>query len=61
MKEANFTPAQLAAIDIAKRHLDIRDGRMEVAPADRGKCRFCDCADVCRIELARPATAAEGA
>jgi ATP-dependent helicase/DNAse subunit B len=39
----------------------IRAGRMDVAPADRDKCRFCDCADVCRIELARPAAAAEGA
>ena len=39
----------------------IRAGRMEVAPADRDKCRFCDCVDVCRIELARPAAAAEGA
>ncbi|HEX3743046.1 MAG TPA: PD-(D/E)XK nuclease family protein [Bryobacteraceae bacterium] len=37
----------------------IRAGRTEVAPADRDKCRFCDCADVCRIEIA-PA-AAEGA
>jgi len=39
----------------------IRAGRVEVAPADRDKCRFCDCADVCRIEIARPASAAEGA
>jgi ATP-dependent helicase/DNAse subunit B len=38
----------------------IRAGRMEVAPADRDKCRFCDCADVCRIEIARVETA-EGA
>jgi ATP-dependent helicase/DNAse subunit B len=39
----------------------IRAGRTDVAPADRGKCRFCDCADVCRIEIAQTADAAEGA
>jgi ATP-dependent helicase/DNAse subunit B len=39
----------------------IRAGRIEVAPSDRDKCRFCDCADVCRIEIAQPETAAEGA
>jgi ATP-dependent helicase/DNAse subunit B len=31
----------------------IRAGRTEVAPSDREKCRFCDCADVCRIEIAQ--------
>ena len=36
----------------------IRAGRTEVAPSDREKCRFCDCADVCRIEIAQ--TTAEG-
>jgi ATP-dependent helicase/DNAse subunit B len=40
---------------------EIRAGRVEVAPFDRDKCRFCDCADVCRIEIAQPETAAEGA
>jgi RecB family exonuclease len=39
----------------------IRAGRMDVAPADRDKCRFCDCADVCRIEIADPQIATEGA
>jgi hypothetical protein len=39
----------------------IRAGRMEVAPADLDKCRFCDCADVCRIEIAEPQIATEGA
>jgi ATP-dependent helicase/DNAse subunit B len=39
----------------------IRAGRMDVAPSDRDKCRFCDCSDVCRIEIAQPETAAEGA
>jgi ATP-dependent helicase/DNAse subunit B len=38
----------------------IRAGRMDVAPSDRDKCRFCDCADVCRIEIAQPQTAVEG-
>ena len=39
----------------------IRGGRMDVAPTDRDKCRFCDCADVCRIEIAQPQIAVEGA
>jgi ATP-dependent helicase/DNAse subunit B len=39
----------------------IRAGRVDVAPFDREKCRFCDCADVCRIEIAQPETASEGA
>jgi ATP-dependent helicase/DNAse subunit B len=39
----------------------IRAGRMDVAPSDRDKCRFCDCADVCRIEIAQPQAAEEGA
>jgi ATP-dependent helicase/DNAse subunit B len=39
----------------------IRAGRIEVAPSDREKCRFCDCADVCRIEIAEPEVAVEGA
>jgi RecB family exonuclease len=28
----------------------IRNGRIEVAPADTDNCRFCDCRDVCRVE-----------
>jgi hypothetical protein len=40
---------------------EIRAGHMDVAPSDRDKCRFCDCADVCRIEIAQPETAVEGA
>jgi ATP-dependent helicase/DNAse subunit B len=39
----------------------IRAGRVDIAPSDRDKCRFCDCADVCRIETAEPARVAEGA
>jgi hypothetical protein len=38
---------------------EIRAGRVDVAPSDRGKCRFCDCVDVCRIETAQGAAAAE--
>jgi ATP-dependent helicase/DNAse subunit B len=38
----------------------IRAGHVDVAPSDRDKCRFCDCADVCRIEIAQPETAVEG-
>jgi len=33
---------------------------MEVAPSDRDKCRFCDCVDVCRIEIAEAAADVEG-
>jgi ATP-dependent helicase/DNAse subunit B len=40
---------------------EIRAGRVDVAPSDRDKCRFCDCADVCRIETAQPAMVVEGA
>jgi len=29
---------------------EIRTGRVEPAPADRGGCRYCDSRDVCRIE-----------
>jgi ATP-dependent helicase/DNAse subunit B len=29
--------------------LEIRGGRVEVAPANPAKCRFCDCRDVCRV------------
>jgi ATP-dependent helicase/DNAse subunit B len=40
---------------------EIRAGRTDVAPSDRDKCRFCDCADVCRIETAQPAAVADAA
>jgi ATP-dependent helicase/DNAse subunit B len=40
---------------------EIRAGRFDVAPVDRDKCRFCDCADVCRIETVQPAFVVEGA
>ncbi len=29
--------------------LEIRGGRVEVAPSNPGNCRFCDCRDVCRV------------
>jgi ATP-dependent helicase/DNAse subunit B len=29
--------------------LEIRGGRVEVAPANPAKCRFCDCRDICRV------------
>ncbi len=38
----------------------IRAGRVEVAPSDRDKCRFCDSIDVCRIEIAEPEVASIG-
>ena len=39
----------------------IREGRFDVKPSDRDKCRFCDCADVCRIEIAEPEALVEEA
>jgi hypothetical protein len=30
---------------------EIRAGRVEVAPADPADCRFCDCRDICRVNL----------
>ena len=38
---------------------EIRGGRIEVKPADRDGCRYCECRDVCRIEA--PMTAVVGA
>jgi ATP-dependent helicase/DNAse subunit B len=38
----------------------IRSGRMEVAPSDRDKCRYCDFRDVCRV-AGEEAAVAEGA
>jgi RecB family exonuclease len=40
---------------------EIRGGRVEIVPADRDACRFCDARDVCRIEVAAAAEQAEGA
>ncbi len=34
---------------------EIRRGRIEVLPADRDSCRFCDAKDICRIETTQPA------
>ena len=33
---------------------EIRRGRIEVLPADRDSCRFCDAKDICRIEGPQP-------
>jgi len=38
---------------------EIREGRIEVRPADRDQCRFCQCRDICRIEV--PMAAVVGA
>jgi len=38
---------------------EIRGGRIEVKPADRDACRFCECRDVCRIDV--PIAAVVGA
>jgi ATP-dependent helicase/nuclease subunit B len=40
---------------------EMRRGRVEIRPADRDSCRFCDAKDICRIEVAAVATDAEGA
>jgi ATP-dependent helicase/DNAse subunit B len=40
---------------------EIRGGRVEIVPADRDSCRFCDAKDICRIEVAGTAAEAEGA
>jgi hypothetical protein len=40
---------------------EIRGGRVEILPADRDSCRFCDAKDICRIEVGGVATEAEGA
>jgi ATP-dependent helicase/DNAse subunit B len=37
---------------------EIRRGRVEIVPADRDSCRFCDSKDICRIEVAAAAAAA---
>jgi len=39
----------------------IRSGRVEPAPADIEKCRYCDCRDVCRVVIRQAAAEAEGA
>jgi CRISPR/Cas system-associated exonuclease Cas4 (RecB family) len=43
--------------------LEIRAGRVEVAPSNPAHCRFCDCRDICRVTTGRgaAAAAAEGA
>jgi RecB family exonuclease len=40
---------------------EIRGGRVAPEPADRDKCRFCDCKDACRIDLRAAVEAAETA
>jgi ATP-dependent helicase/DNAse subunit B len=40
---------------------EIRSGRNEAAPANPEKCRFCECADVCRVAGRQAETVAEGA
>ncbi|HUK18104.1 MAG TPA: PD-(D/E)XK nuclease family protein [Bryobacteraceae bacterium] len=40
---------------------EIRAGRVEPAPAEPEKCRFCDCRDVCRVSVGQAEALAEGA
>jgi ATP-dependent helicase/DNAse subunit B len=40
---------------------EIRAGRVDAAPANPDKCRYCDYRDVCRVEAGRAEALAEGA
>jgi ATP-dependent helicase/DNAse subunit B len=40
---------------------EMRSGRIEIAPADPDKCRYCDARDICRVETGAAAALAEGA
>jgi ATP-dependent helicase/DNAse subunit B len=40
---------------------EIRTGRVDAAPANPDKCRYCEFRDVCRVEAGRAETLAEGA
>ncbi|HUE01114.1 MAG TPA: PD-(D/E)XK nuclease family protein [Bryobacteraceae bacterium] len=55
-----FEPTQ--AVDMTLRiAAEIRAGRVEPAPADQEKCRFCELRDTCRFQAAAESTVAEGA
>jgi RecB family exonuclease len=67
IEKAGWEAAEMAPdwLDIARQRTlriveEIRTGHMDVAPSDRDKCRFCDCADVCRIEIEQAEAVAEG-
>jgi ATP-dependent helicase/DNAse subunit B len=46
--------------ELAQRAVEeIRAGRIEVEPADRDACRYCECRDICRIDV--PVAAVVGA
>jgi ATP-dependent helicase/DNAse subunit B len=40
---------------------EIRSGRIEVAPANPGHCRHCDCRDICRVSIRQAEAVEEGA
>jgi putative RecB family exonuclease len=40
---------------------EMRAGRIDIAPADPDKCRFCDARDICRVETGTAAVLVEGA
>jgi ATP-dependent helicase/DNAse subunit B len=40
---------------------EMRTGRIEIAPADPDKCRYCDARNICRVETDAAAAMAEGA
>jgi RecB family exonuclease len=63
MDSAPLSPDRLsqAQQDLLRIVSEIRAGRIAVAPADPDKCRFCDAADVCRVQLRQPAAEGEPA
>jgi ATP-dependent helicase/DNAse subunit B len=49
--EAAFAElAQVAEQNILRVHEEISAGRIAVEPTDEGKCSWCECRDVCRVE-----------
>ncbi len=49
-KEAFAELARDAEQTVLRVHQEILAGRIDVKPADTGKCSWCECRDMCRIE-----------
>jgi hypothetical protein len=49
--------AREAALETAQK---IRAGEIRPEPADEGRCEFCACANICRVEMMPAAVAAGG-
>jgi ATP-dependent helicase/DNAse subunit B len=56
--EGWFARTEARAIDIVEQ---IRSGTVAPAPVDRGRCRWCDARDICRIDATQAVATAEGA